>query len=516
MSAGLTVKTTLDETGSCMINLWPNDTLVPAGSVYKATAYTAKGQPVWQGEITVVTAPAIQYKYIFSQATTFFNTLRTVSSSGVIDTVTLTSSDSIYNNKGGFGNITGLVQDSSGNLYASDETLFCIWKISPYGVVTRVAGTGVSGPYSGDGGPATSANIGQPFNLAIDPAGNLYFPDLFNYVIRVINMQSTTQTLLGVSVSAGCIQRVAGIVGQPGYVADNVPATSTKIYPYGVAINPTTGALIDFDQEFRIRQISPTGTITTIAGNGTGGHTGDGGAATSAQIGDSLCGCFDSSGNLYFAEDADNLVIGTFKTATGVGPFPYYVNYSGGTFPNPLTANASLLVGKTVSIAGFDQNGNNGSYPCTSVSPLTLQNFYGINLATDTLGSPSATAVMSSDGFFLRVINTSGSTNNALGVSVGAGEIQTVCAFNSFGIFGYAGDGGNASEAQIKEVYAMTCDSSGNLYFCDSQNYRIRLITTSGGISTVAGTGTSGDTGDTGAATSAEINNFRGLSVYRA
>ena len=154
---------------------------------------------------------------------------------------------------------------------------------------------GISGMFgsSGDGGPAASALLaggtGHAFRPAIDSAGNLYISDTNNHKIRKVN-------------AAGIISTVAGN-GSPGFSGDNGPAASASLYyPYGIAVDSANNLYIADSSNFRIRKVSPSGTITTVAGNGNVVFAGDGGPATSAALVSPGSVAFDSAGNMYIGD----------------------------------------------------------------------------------------------------------------------------------------------------------------------------------------------------------------------
>jgi trimeric autotransporter adhesin len=177
-----------------------------------------------------------------------------------------------------------LAVDAAGNLYIADPINSRIRKVSN-GVITTVAGNGTAG-YSGDNGPATSAQLNRPEGLAVDSAGNLYIADTGNGRIR--------------KVSNGVITTVAGN-GTAGFSGDNGPANSAQLYgPSGIAVDPAGNLYIADSVNNRIRKVS-NGIITTVVGIGTPGYSGDNGPATGAQI-DPAGVAVDSAGNLYIAD----------------------------------------------------------------------------------------------------------------------------------------------------------------------------------------------------------------------
>jgi sugar lactone lactonase YvrE len=205
--------------------------------------------------------------------------------------------------------------DASGNMYISDLGVYCngpgghtVRKVNPDGTITTAAGTGVFG-FSGDGGPATKAQLNVPLAVAVDQEGNLYIADADNYRIRKVGKE-------------GIITTIAG-TGDKGYSGDGGPATSAKLIgPVGLAFDDRGNLYIA--DELSVRKIDRSGTITTVAGTGREGRfSGDGGLATEAKLTASDV-AFDSAGNLYIA-DGDNHRIrkvdkdGIIHTVAGTG-----------------------------------------------------------------------------------------------------------------------------------------------------------------------------------------------------
>ena len=317
-----------------------------------------------------------------------------------------------------------------------------------YSVTTR-AGMGVMG-YSGDGGTAASAQLNFPFGVAVDGSNNLFIADYNNNRIRKV------------SGATGVITTVAG-TGTIGFGGDGGPATSAHIWaPASVAIDGRGNLFFADNGNNRIRKVSAaTGVITTVAGNSTGGYSGDGGAAISAQLANPNGVAVDGSGNLFIADQGNQRI--RKVSATGV----------------------------ITTVAGTGARGYSGDGgPATSAQ---LADAFGV--AAD--GSGNVFIAEQGNGRIRKV-------------SAATGIITTVAGT---GTIGFGGDGGPATSAQLRSPASVAVDGSGNLFFADQGNQRIRKVSATGVITTVAGTGTRGYSGDGGTATSAQLNSPIGVAV---
>ncbi len=243
----------------------------------------------------------------------------------------------------------GIAIDGANNIYIADQTNYRIRRVSPSGIITNFAGTGIPGD-SGDGGPALSAQFERPIGIAVDAAGNVYVGDDNTHKVRKINSAGIITTVAGTgsngyggdggpAISAllsniwglttdkdgnlyicdgglgttgnhrirkvdtfGIITTIAGI-GSAGYGGDNGPATNARLYqPTGITVDNMGNLLIADCLNNRIRKINKAGIITTICGNGTPGFNGDGYIATSTIINQPLSVLADDSSSVYFID----------------------------------------------------------------------------------------------------------------------------------------------------------------------------------------------------------------------
>jgi len=251
--------------------------------------------------------------------------IRVVSSSGII--TTMAGGGSAQPGDGGpatsaaLGHIEGLALDAAGNLYLADYEGNRIRKVSPSGIITTVAGNGNAG-YSGDGGPATSAQLFAVYAVAVDTAGGIYIADYGNNRIRKVS-------------TSGVITTVAGN-GNPGYSGDGGPATTSQLNgPTGVAVDASGNLYIADSENNRVRKVSQSGIITTAAGSATSGYSGDGGLATSAGLSEPNGVALDTAGNLYIGDTEDGRVrvVSPSGIITTVAGSTWYGGYTGDRGP---------------------------------------------------------------------------------------------------------------------------------------------------------------------------------------
>jgi trimeric autotransporter adhesin len=399
----------------------------------------------------------------------------------------------------------GVAVDASGNINIADTYNNRIRMVTKStGIITTVAGNGNYG-YSGDGGLATSASLRRPYSAVVDASGNIYIADTFNNRIRKVTK------------STGIITTVAGN-GNYGYSGDGGLATSARLYnPYGAAADVSGNVYIADTYNNRIRMVTTsTGIITTVAGNGTYGYSGDGGLATSARLRYPSGVAFDASGNIYIA-DTYNGRIRKVTKSTGIITT---VAGGGNTFSDGIQATSVLLNGPTsiaIDISGnihFADYFNNRIRLVTKstgiITTVAGSGNYGFSvdggIATSvTLSSPQGVAIDVSGNIYIADYTY----NRIRLVTKSTGIITTVAGkINDL----YGGDGGLASAVRLSGPYGVAVDASENVYIAD--DYRIRMVTKSTGIiTTVAGNGTFGNGGDGGPATSAKLSGPYGVAV---
>lgn len=323
--------------------------------------------------------------------------------------------------------------------------LLCLCRFSMAQIITTYAGTGTNG-YSGDGGPATAAQLYDPYDVVADNAGNLYIADMMNNRIRKVN-------------SAGVITTYAG-TGTLGYSGDGGPAVNANLYHPLYMCLDMAGNLYFTDQNADvIRKISPSGVITTITGNLPIGYSGDGGPLAQAQF-QSISGLqTDAAGNLYISDFGNHII--RKVNAAGI------INTIAGT---PL-------------LGGFSGDGG----PATAAR---LQNPYAVVIKADgTMLIPDA------GNYRIRQVSP-------------AGVISTIAGT---GINANTGNGGPATVASLAAPWRIADDAAGNLYVADPLNERVRRITPAGIIDNYAGNGTSGYSGDGGPALNAQLYVVAGI-----
>jgi len=340
------------------------------------------------------------------------NVIRKISTSGIISTVA--GNGSIGNSGDGgqatsakLGNPVSVVFDAAGNMYIADQVNNIIRKVTTDGIISTIIGTYSSGGYSGDGGQATAAQLYYPTGLAFDAVGNLYITDLFNHVVRKVNM------------STGIITTIAGIGQTNGYSGDGGPATAATLYrPDGIDIDAQGNIYFAEQGNNIIRKINTSGIISTIAGTGNNEYTGDGGPATLATLNIPSGVTIDGAGNIYIA-DAGNYVIrqvntaGIISTIAGNGTAGYSGDGGAAT-----SAQLNLTVSVRISIDEAD-NLYLSDYGNNVIRDIQLPSSSGGS------GSVGGTTTTGSGGGFVTVSPSTVAVCAGTGVSLTAGGAST-------------------------------------------------------------------------------------------
>lgn len=401
---------------------------------------------------------------------------------------------------------SGVAVDSAGNLFIADSFNNRIRKVDTSGTITTVAGNGTQG-YSGDGGPATSASLNNPRGIAVDSAGNLFIADTGNNRIRSVD-------------TAGAITTVAGggnpvILGSVVYVGDGGPAVSANLLaPRGVAVDTTGNLFIADTANSRIREVNALGIITTVAGNGTYGYSGDGGLALLAQISSPQGIAIDSAGNVFIADTGNNRVrkvntSGTITSVAGNGTYGYSTGDGGLATSARLASPSGVAVDSTGNLFIALPPGNRIRKVNTLGTITTVAGNGDWSMGGPQDGGPATSAtVRAPEGVAVD------STGNLFIADTGYQRIRKVDASGTITsvVGGAIGDGGPATSAYLSASH-IAADSAGNLFIADSYNNRIRKVDTAGNITTVAGTGSFYYSGDGGPATSASFRGFGGIAV---
>ncbi|MDP2644743.1 MAG: SMP-30/gluconolactonase/LRE family protein [Desulfobacterales bacterium] len=437
----------------------------------------------------------------------------------------------------------GVCIGPAGHIYIADSFNHRIRKVDAVtGMISTVAGTGSSGS-SGDNGPATSARLDRPYDVYADAAGNLFIADRENHRIRKV------------AAGSGTITTVAGT--SSGDSGDGGPAVSAKLtHPQGVFVDAANNIYVADTDNSRIRKFTVGGNISTVAGTGGGGYNGDGIAATSAQVNKPEGVFKDSGGNIYVADTENNRIRkftegGNISTFAGTGTAGY--TGDGGPAASAMMdhpegvgvkSTGQVILADTLNLVLRQVAGGN-------ISTLSATPGLGLNQAEEismdpsgnvyiadsanhrirkldtgnvmttaagtgaqgragdsgsavlaTLDTPSGVAADGAGNFFIA------DTNNCRirKVTVATGVIDRVAGKGGSPSCTYSGDGGNANVAELNGPEGVFAAASGIIYIADTLNHRIRAFTVGGLMSTVAGTGSSGSSGDGGPATAARLD----------
>jgi len=489
--------------------------------------------------------------------------------------------------------IQGIAADRSGNLYLSDTGHNCVRKIDPKGIITTVAGVGTAG-FSGDGGPAAAAQLNLPYGLAVDPNGYLYIADLGNNRVRRVSPAGTIDTYAGrdgqgssgdggpatsaqmlsprnlaldsagnlyIAEFAGHrVRRVTpdGLMatfagdGIAGLGGDGGPATMAQLaFPAGLAFDGNGNLYIADSGNERVRQVLPTGDIVTFLGDSTAvtlltpfalaadasgdllvvdatsvvhefttagkwitfagtnepGFSGDGGPATAAQLAQSLDLSIDPSGNLYIADQRRVREVNPKGLIATVAGADYLYGIGDG---GPATAAELYLPSSAALDAAGDlyiadtgtsrirQVSSSGAIATVAGTGAASPGGEATPALTTALMTPTGVAV---DQFGNLLIVETGA--HRVRQVAGDGLIRTIVGTGAAGL---GPDLLPPTQTQLRAPRGICLDGAGNLYIADTGNHRVLLVPAQGVVSTAAGNGAPGMAGDGGPAPLAELN----------
>ncbi|MGZ3864771.1 MAG: NHL domain-containing protein [Bacteroidia bacterium] len=368
------------------------------------------------------------------------NRIRKVDVNGIITTIAGTGANA-YGGDGGLATSAQLsipnavALDGAGNLYICDNGNSRIRMINSSGIITTVAGTNAAG-FSGDGGPATSAQLNSPRGIAFDNSGNLFIADSYNYRIR--------------KVSGGIISTVAG-TGASSYNGDGIAATSANLnVPVDVTFDVSGNMYIADYYNFRIRKVNTTGTISTICGLSSAGFGGDGGPATTATIDGPQGLSFDAQGNLYFIDYLNNRLrmintSGIINTICGTGTW----GFSGDGGPAS-SAMVHAPSGVTVAPTGVIYLADQGNNRIRRINPNLI-----VTVNTATICSGNSATLTASGG------NTySWTPSTGLSAITGASVIASPTITTTYTVTGIKGDSIGTAIATVTVKNSVTSNTA--------------------------------------------------------
>ena len=431
----------------------------------------------------------------------------------------------------------GLAVDSSGNVYIADTNNHRIRKIDTNGIIITIVGTGTR-TFSGEGGLATQASLATPSGIALEGSGNLFIADSLNSRIRKIDKATGIITTIAGTATAGFsgdgglatssqLTAPSGIVfdslgsmyiadtgnsrirkidkngiittvagnGNSGFSGDWGSATQASLAtPYGIAVDKDNNLFIAYSGNNRIRKVDATGKITTVAGT-SDGLSGDNGPATSAQLSLPSTIAIDQTGNLFIADTGNSRIrkidtSGIITTVAGGGT-------SFGESGSPINAQLNRPHGVAIDKDGNIYISDTSNQRIRKISPVVPSPTPTI-IATPTL-TPSPTATPTPT----EIPSTSPTpTATPIPSPSPTAEIDGTELIHTL-----------AAPEDVNSPFKIVEDAIGNVYIADTVNNRIRKVDTAGKITTIAGTGTAGFSGDDGLAINAQLNKPYGISV---
>ena len=451
----------------------------------------------------------------------------------------------------------------AGDLYVADSRNHRIRRVSPEGVISTLAGTGVPG-YGGDGGTASRARLGSPGGVATDTAGNVYVADSWNHRVRRIS-------------TAGLISTLAG-TGARGDAGDDGPAAEAELaYPAAVATGPVGNlyvvSYVPGSGNHRVRRINAAGVISAFAGVGEGGFGGDRGPAPGALLAYPVGVAADGAGNVYIADarnarirvvrpgfqlgvplgnsgdsvalvvaeggvltlDGDPVTDGRQVTADHGNAYALTGRPGGGVAATymPQSQRVQLPRGSVTVTRDEDGTWRIGDDPVENGHRHLLGSMeYVLEFMDGTWGLAKyvVEAIAGKTAAVGRVPATAARFENPTDVAVDAtgnmyvadvsrhrilriDSAGVVTSFAGTGDWGDGGDGGPASQANLNNPSGVEADAAGNVYIAEEHGHRVRRVDAAGRITTFAGTGDPGYGGDGGPAFEARISYPQGVAV---
>jgi sugar lactone lactonase YvrE len=401
------------------------------------------------------------------------------------------------------GLVQGLALNAAGDLFAAEKSGRIRKILAGSGIISTIAGTGTAG-FSGDGGPATGAQLSDPHGVTVDAGGNVFVADSANHAIRRID---------------GATKIISTYAGRGASIAEDVPATTAFLNtPWDVKMTPGGNIVVAEAGANVVRSVAAsTGKITSVAGNRVQGSGGNGGPATSASINGPSGLAYDSAGNLLISEYSGQssfvrkvtTATGTISIAAGFGA----QGFSGDGGP-ATSAKLADPAGLAAGANGTFYIADVFNYRVRAVVGGTIDTIAGNGylsrsgdggLATQAqLESPSRAVADSAGNLYVsdwssdRVMRVAAGTNVISVYAGGGGSVP--------------GDGGPATSAAI-EPFSLAIDSNDNLFIAEKFNQRIRRVdAVTKVITTYAGTGVKGSSGDDGPAAAATMDGPSGLS----
>ncbi len=557
-------------------------------------AFSGDGGPATNASLARPYGVAVDASGNVFIADTFNNRIRKVDTNGVITTVAGTGADT-HLGDGGAATNAGVYEphsvavDGSGQLFITDFEYGLVRKVDTRGVITTVAGGGSTSPAVGL--MATNCLLEACSSVAVDAAGYFYAADwYYGTVWQVAPNGAISNVLHGFSAPSGLALGPSGLIyvanasignstvvaadssgtrtlvagkGPAAFGGDGAQATHAYLnYPSGVVLDAAGNVYIADTDNNRIRKVGANGIIQTVAGNGFGFYSGDGGPAAAGFLGAPKCLAADALGNLFIADYNDHCVrkvdtngiittvvgngiagetLATFAgqaTNTEIdGPYALAIDANGNLFLSDwdynqvLKVNANGLVntlagpGTTLNLLSapdglacdgannlyIADRGNNCIRKIDVNGNITTVAGGGSSLANGVLATsarvfaPEAVAVDANGNLYISI------DGQSVVRKVDTSGIITTVAGN--GSFGFSGDGRAATSAALNYPAGLVVDAAGNLFIADTANNRVRCVNTNGIIATVAGTGVAGYFGDGGQAVDAWLNNPDGLAL---